>query len=99
MAYALTAVSLLVVSGVSVWTIWITIRDGRTRDRSWEKKETVWAVERQQLLDRIMYMADKPWEIPEMDTETVHEGEEYVDPTMTPIELADYYDFQPSGRV
>lgn len=101
MSYALVAASLLIISAVSVWMIWLSFRDARTRDRSWEKKEQVWTQERQQLLDRIMYLSDRPWEMPGSDQpETEPPPETSYDPLMQPILGEDFdYHANPAGVV
>lgn len=74
--------SLLCVAGVAGWVIHLTARDARTRDRAWEKKEHVWQQERQQLLDRIMYLANHPWDVPTPR----EEPEPYIDPDDIPYD-------------
>lgn len=36
----------------------------RQRERQWERREQAWERERKQLLDRVMYLSDRPWEPP-----------------------------------
>jgi len=36
----------------------------RLRDRSWERREQAWEKERRELIDRIMYLTDRPWQLP-----------------------------------
>lgn len=95
----LAAASLLIISAVAVWVIWVVFRDSRSRERAWEKKEQAWGLERQALLDRIMYLADRPWELPPSD-ETPDEPppEPYEDPLQQPIE-SDELTYTLAGRV
>lgn len=36
--------------------------------RSHEKERAAWAAERKELLDRIMYLSDRPWGLPERES-------------------------------
>lgn len=68
------------------------------RDRWWareierinaahEREREAWRIERKDLLDRVMYMANRPWEIPETPTEFVEPDEiEFVHPENQVIE-------------
>lgn len=63
--------------------------DALLRDHARER--AVWAAERAQLLDRIMYLVDKPWALPESAPPT-HGGapkDPYADFTMPELEAVD----------
>jgi len=34
------------------------------KERQWERKENAWLAERSQLLDRLMFIVDRPWQAP-----------------------------------
>ena len=98
MTIALAALTVLVVASVAAWVVSAVFRDSRSRERSWEKKETAWATERQGLLDRIMYLADRPWDVPQQQAdENPLPARESFDPLESPIESE--YDFYPQGVV
>ena len=77
------------------------LREFGSRSRAWERKEAAWTAERKELLDRIMYLADRPWEVPQdavEDEPDVHPDDIPYDPLMRPIEDFDYHS-SPSGVV
>lgn len=98
---AIIAVIAILVTGLaSAWLVHVTLRDSRTRERAWEKKEQTWVSERQQMLDRIMYLADHPWNTPEQEVEDRYEPEpDIYDPTMSALQTFEGYDFEPMGTV
>jgi hypothetical protein len=78
----------------------------RLRDRIYETRERAWEHERQQLLDRIMFMADRTWSPPPMPDVLDEDPESVVeeDALDVPIPMGDtlyYIDEGPqlSGRV
>ena len=101
MIAALAIVAVLAAATLSAWVVSVVFRDARTRDRAWEKKEAIWADERQQLLDRVMYLADHPWQMPgENEQEQVIDEEPLYDPLQEPIPIGDYMlEVQPMGSV
>lgn len=101
MTAAVAVVAILVTGLVAAWLVHVSLRDSRTRERAWEKKELVWNQERQQLLDRIMYLADRPWGTPEARDEGMREEDErvYIDPVLQPLPTYEGYDFEPMGTV
>jgi hypothetical protein len=102
MTVALAALTILVVASVAAWVVSVVFRDSRLRERAWEKKETAWALERQGLLDRLMYLVDKPWEVPELAVEPEpeqHPDDIPYDPTQRPIASDEQFPYYPAGVV
>lgn len=94
-------VGLVLLSLAQAWLIF-SMREGqRLRDRIAETRERLWAQERKDLLDRIMYLADKPWESPPLPTPVVEDETLYVDDALDePLPMImDYGDFAPVERV
>ncbi len=99
MTIPLVIFTVIVAVGLCAWTVKLVASDARTRDRAWEKKEASWAAERDQLLNRIMFLAGNPWQehvAEEVEPEADDPDAPY-DPTMEPIRSE--YDFYPSGTV
>lgn len=99
--YVVITGAFLLIALAGLWMMHVTGKDTRARDRAWEKKEAAWNVERQQLLDRIMYLADKPWETPQADEipePEPHPDDIPYDPTLRPIEAFDL-DYMPMETV
>jgi hypothetical protein len=85
---AISIIGFLVLAGFCIYCVWNNARLERDRSRAWDKRENAWAQERSQLLDRIMYLSDRPWDPP---TQTEDEPlpdpvEEPYDPTLIPLE-------------
>lgn len=80
---AILAVAVIVVMGDAL----------RRRERAWERKESTWSKERNELLDRIMYLSGRPWSPP--PEENFPALEEATD-----LALAPYYPelFMPGER-
>ena len=57
----------------------------RWQARSFDRKEQAWTLERGQLLDRIMHMEGKTWNLPPIDVERPVEVPDY--PVLDPGEI------------
>lgn len=84
-----TIVALLAVLAASALALQLFYRAGVTRERAWRQKETAWEKERKDLLDRIMFLAGHPWEMPEPAEAPVAEVEYDPDALDMPIEHID----------
>ena len=95
MTYAFAVIGL---AGVLV-TAYLIHRDARSRERAWEREKASWAAERKELLDRIMYLADRPWETPQAEASTWEPPLPEPDPLVVPIPMEERYDYSPVGSV
>jgi hypothetical protein len=75
------ALSLLVVAVLAGGVIALAFDSVRRRERAWERRERAWETERQDLLNRIMFLTDKTWTIPpaELTLSTTAPYEEVAD--------------------
>lgn len=99
MTTAITFIGFFAIVGISIYCVWSNARLERERNKAWEKKESAWTLERKDLVDRIMYMADRPWDGPAVSEVIEYEEEIHIDPLMTPIPMDERYDFSPVGSV
>jgi hypothetical protein len=74
-------------------------REGRAKARAWDRKEMAWSSERKELLDRIMFLADRPWREPPRVEDEPEDTREELDVLQQPIPLDEMFDFSPAGRV
>lgn len=59
--------ALIVVGVVSIAVCGLTVQMLRWRERAWDRKEHAWETERRDLLNRIMYLTEKPWDGPQIE--------------------------------
>jgi hypothetical protein len=97
---AVSLTGFFVLFGFCIYCVWNNARLERGRDHAWEKKEQAWAAERQELLNRIMFLADRPWATPPAQEEVAPPDPTSYDPLMAPIndDSFDYY-ANPAGVV
>lgn len=62
------------------FALWLIVAWSTKRDREWQRKELRWEAERRQLLDRVMFLADRPWETPDTYVAPPAETEDVVFP-------------------
>ncbi len=97
---AVSLTGFFVLVGFCIYCVWNNARLERERSRAWEKKEQTWAAEREQLLNRIMFMADRPWTTPPAQEEVYEPPPESYDPLMLPIDDGSFdYHTNPAGVV
>jgi len=80
----IAVVALVATVVVALAAIFVFARILLRRERAWERKEMGWQREREVLLDRVMFLADKPWQMPE----TFQAEETPVDSTFVFPELS-----------
>lgn len=90
--------------GVSLGATYVALRVAARSDRKHERREQAWSAERRELLNRIMYLSNRPWESPpiedrEIDTSNYADFEPPVDPMLAPLpgEYDGYYPADPEG--
>jgi len=54
---------------LALFVVWVSLTTMKTRERAFERREQAWLAERKELLNKIMYLAEKPWEGPEVKAE------------------------------
>ncbi len=60
----ISVIALLTVAVIAVGITGAAFSLLRSRERSWERRERAWDTERADLLNRVMYLAQKPWQGP-----------------------------------
>lgn len=95
-----SAVILAIVLAGWIATIIVGVQAIDRMRRASERQMQQWSAERRDLIDRVMYMAEKPWMLPPME-QVDEEVEEYVDDAVdTPIPMTEFLDeIDPAGRV
>lgn len=95
-----TIVALLVVLAASAFALQLHYRTSAARERTWRQKETVWEKERGDLLDRIMFLAGHPWEMPQSNELPVESPDYVHDALDVPLDEADeVFEYGPVMRV
>lgn len=72
---------------VAIFAVWMSFSAQRQRARECERRESAWQLERRDLLNRIMFLSEKPWEAPEVKAEPQPPSppSEVVDPLLEAI--------------
>lgn len=64
-------IALVVVGVVALGTCTLLAQILRYRERTWERKEASWLKTQADLINRVMYLTDRPWmgppEVPQME--------------------------------
>lgn len=75
--------------GASWGGTYVALRASARSDRKHERREQAYAAERRELLNRIMYLSNRPWESPPIeqgvDTSEYADFEPSVDPMLAPL--------------
>lgn len=84
----LAAAALLTVGIISAAVIFVVLDLSKRRERAWERKEQAWLHERRDLINRIMYLSERTWEPPPVESQVRSEPDPWEgthDPLLSPL--------------